>query len=136
VGASWPPNGLVDARKDIQVFQLPGSNQPQVAATFLFRQGLDLGPPERGSYALFLIASQTVDGFREDFASYRPADTQGKGSPLFLDHLDWDGDGSDEILLDVMGDGRRWYAALESDDGAWAETFQDRCGVPGAPLVR
>jgi len=33
-----------------------------------------------------------------------------------------------EILLDVFGASRRWFAALEARDGEWVRSFEDACG--------
>ena len=59
---------------------------------------------------------------------YRAVDTDGKGAPRYFDHLDWNGDGTEEILLDVLGSNRRWFAGLGRTDGSWIRTFQDACG--------
>ena len=74
------------------------------------------------------MGEQAGEEYREAYTWYREVDTEGKGAPRYFDHLDWDGDGTDEILLDVLGSNRRWFAALSYRDGAWARTFQDSCG--------
>jgi hypothetical protein len=128
--ATWPADGLVEARQDIRAFQTAGGSGPAVAATFMFRDQLAVGPTGGGSYSLFVLGTRVGDTYREDFAWYRAADAEGKGAPRYFDHLDWDGDGDAEILLDVFGSSRRWFAALGQRGGRWVRTYQDACG-PG-----
>jgi hypothetical protein len=130
--AEWPPAGLVAARQSIRAFQTPGAPGPLVAATFVHRDQLAVGPASPGAYALFLLGSRVEGTYREDFAWYRAVDAEGKGAPRYFDHLDWDGDGSADILLDVFGSSRRWFAALAQRDGRWVRTYQDACGAAGS----
>ena len=51
-----------------------------------------------------------------------------KAAPRYFDHLDWDGDGADEILLDVFGNDQRWFAALSRAEDGWVRSYQDSCG--------
>ncbi|HSH76461.1 MAG TPA: hypothetical protein VLA09_12305 [Longimicrobiales bacterium] len=126
--ASWPADGLVAAREDIRAFRPAGSPGPAVAATFMYRDRLAVSPAPAGAYALFVLGALSGDEYLQGFSWYRPTDTEGKGAPRFFDHLDWDGDGSGEILLDVFGTERRWFAALSQRDGRWVRTFSDACG--------
>ena len=126
--ASWPADGLVAARQDIRAFQPAGAPGPVVAATFMYRDQLAVAPPQSGAYALFVLGAPRGGEYVEDFAWYRPADAEGKGAPRYFDHLDWDGDGNAEILLEVLGAERRWFATLGRRGGQWTRTFQDVCG--------
>ncbi len=132
-GATWPRQGVLDARKDIRAFDLPGSEGPYVAATFMVQDTLALAPPGQGAYALFVVGERAGGEHAEVFTWYRAVDTEGKGAPRYFDHLDWDGDGSEEILLDVFGSNRRWFAGLGRRDGAWVRTFQGACGSGSNP---
>ena len=71
-----------------------------------------------------------VDGtnYVEEYVSYRSVEDEGKGIPRYFDHLDWDGDGADEILLDVFGANRRWFSALDRTDDQWTRSFDAECG--------
>lgn len=129
VEATYPPGGLLAARADIQVFQPAGAPGPAVAATFMYRDRLDIAPAPQGAYALFLLGAQRGGEYVEDFAWYRPVGEGGKGAPRFFDHLDWDGDGDSEILLEVLGAERRWFATLGRRGNEWVRTFQDACGT-------
>jgi len=126
--ATWPADGLVPARRDIRVFQPAGAPGPVVAATFLYRDQLAVARPQGGAYALFVLGAPRGGEYVEDFAWYRSVDAEGKGAPRYFDHLDWDGDGDAEILLEVLGAERRWFAALGRSGGQWTRTFQDVCG--------
>jgi len=131
-GATWPAGGVLDARQDIRVFQLPRSNGLTVAATFMYEDALSLSSPRQGAYSLFVMGQQSGDEYGEAFTWYRSVEAEGKGAPRYFDHLDWDGDGEEEILLEVFGSNRQWYAVLSQVDGTWTRTFQDACGSGSA----
>jgi hypothetical protein len=128
VQARYPPDGLVAARKDLEIFRTRRAAGPTIAATFMYRDSLTVAPPGQGAYALFIMGDQTGDQYRESFVWYRAVDTEGKGAPRYFGALDWDGDGDQEILLDVYGANRRWFAGLAQQGGRWVRTFQDTCG--------
>lgn len=127
-GATWPTLGVLDARDHIQSLQLRNAPGEAIAATFMHEDELGVGPPGPRAYALFVLGEQSGQEYTRSFAWYREVDTEGKGAPRYFDHLDWNGDGTDEILLDVLGANRRWFAALSRGDDGWARTFQDACG--------
>ena len=126
--APWPADTLRYARHDIQSFQLPGASGPSVVATFLHQDALSVGRPRQGAYALFLMAEPVGGQYREAFDWFRSVDTEGKGAPRYFGHFDLDGDGAHEIVLDVFGADRRWFAALTRRDGEWVRAYQDACG--------
>jgi hypothetical protein len=127
VGAPWPPNGMLPVRRDIRAFQPNGDATPSFAASFVVGDTLDTSSPSPTSYSLFIMADQGPQGFRETYLSYRTAE-EGKAAPRFFDHLDWDEDGSDEVLLEVFGEGLRGYVALErGPDGSWTRSFGSAC---------
>jgi len=78
---------------------------------------------------MLVIGTREDDAYRSSFLSYQRADA-GKAAPRYFDHLDWDGDGDSEILLEVFGASTRWFAALGQRGGVWVQTFQDPCGTP------
>lgn len=126
--APWPADTLRYARHDIQAFRIPGAAGPTVVATFLHQDALSVGRPRQGAYALFLMAEQVGGQYREAFDWFRSVATEGKGAPRYFGHMDVDGDGSDEVVLDVFGADRRWFAVLSRRNGAWVRTYQDACG--------
>jgi len=68
-------------------------------------------------------------GYQSVFTWYQRAEN-GKAAPRYFSHLDWDGNGSSEILLEVFGAQSRWYVGLAQRNGTWVRTFQDPCGAP------
>lgn len=126
VGAILPPSTL-NARRDIQAFQVRGAGGPSIAATFLYGDTLGVGRPLPRGYSLFVMGTQRPEGIERDLVWYRPADTEGKGAPRYWDHLDWNADGSGEVLLEVFGAEHRWFAALAQRDGTWMRSFEDAC---------
>lgn len=127
-GASWPTQGVLDARDHIQAFRLAEAPGQSVAATFMYQDELGVVSPGQGAYSLFVLGEESGGEYEETYTWYRSVETEGKGAPRYFDHLDWDGDGTDEILLDVLGSNRRWFAVLSREEGAWTRTFQDACG--------
>ncbi|MEX2465632.1 MAG: hypothetical protein WD995_01895 [Gemmatimonadota bacterium] len=127
VGAPWPADGMLGTRRDIQAFRPLDASQPSIAASFVIADGLDTSAPAAGAYALFLMAEERATGFQETFVWYRPA-SEGKAAPRLFQHLDWDGDGADEVLLEVFGESQRGWVALErASDDAWTVSFTSPC---------
>ena len=133
VGAQWPEGGVLPTRQDIQAFQPLGTTSPTVAATFLYRDQLTVSPPGAGAYALFIVASPAGQEYRETFEWYQAADSAGKQAPRYFSHLDWNGDGQGEVVLDVFGSRARWHATLEQRAGSWVRTFESSCGAGASP---
>lgn len=127
-GATWPAGGMLDIRDHIQAFQLRDAAEPWIAATFVNQDQLAIASPGQGAYGLFVIGRPVGTEYVEAFTWYRSVEAQGKGVPRYHDHLDWDDDGAGEILLDVFGANRRWFAALDRQDGQWVRSFEDMCG--------
>jgi hypothetical protein len=127
-GARWPELGTLDARDHLQAFQLRNTPGESVAATFLIDDQLQVGAPGQRAYSLFVMGHQGDAGYTEAYSWYHDAATDGKAAPRYFDHLDWDGDGADEILLDVFGNDQRWFAALSRSEDRWVRSYQDSCG--------
>ncbi len=128
LGLAWPPS-LVEARGDVHSFRMADAPGPSVAATFLLADRLAVAEPGAGAYALFVVGTFQGGAYQSSYLGYRPT-AQGKGAPRYFAHLDWDGDGDTEILLDVFGARTRWFASLGQRGEAWFQTFQDPCGTP------
>ncbi len=129
-GATWPELGVLDARDHIQAFQLRNTPGQSIAATFMSEDELAVGAPAQDAYSLFLMGQQRGGEYTEAYSWYQEAGVSGKAAPRYFDHLDLDGDGNDEIVLDVFGANGRWFAGLSRRDGQWMRTFNDRCGAP------
>jgi hypothetical protein len=73
---------------------LPGRRQPRV------------GPADAQGYSVFYIADfETRRGYSPVLREVRDYRRGGKAAPRMVDHLNWDGEGGEEILLEVFGDG-------------------------------
>ncbi len=127
LGAVWPPDGVLSARADIQAFQMVGAPGEAIAATFMYRDQLEMSATSAGAYSLFLMGRASAEGYAPTYIWYRPVDSEGKGAPRYFDHLDWDGDGNEEVLLEVFGSERRWFAGLAQRSGTWVRTSEDAC---------
>ncbi len=130
VGALWPAS-VLGIRQDVQAFRARPGGAPTVVATFVYADELSVGQPARGAYSVFL-ASDDDDGtgYRGTYADYRLFSRDGKGSARYFDHLDIDGDGSDEMVLEVMGEDSMWLSTLGRRGGSWVEEYRDPCGLP------
>ena len=102
----------------------------------MYRDHLMMSQPDSGAYSLFVMGheaeQEAEDGYEASYVWYRASDDDPKGAPRFFDHLDWDGDGNEEILLDVFGARSRWFAGLAQRSGTWVRTSEDPCGRPAA----
>ena len=131
--APWPP-ALQDIRRDLQVFETQGREGPGISTTFVYRDEMAVEPAGDDAYALLLLGEPIGGRLQRTFTWYRPVATEGKGAPRLFSWMDWDEDGSDEILLEVFGAQARWWAALDREgETSWSVTFQDSCGGPTNP---
>jgi hypothetical protein len=130
VGALWPVS-VLGIRQDVQMFLARPGGTPTVVATFVYADVLSVGPAARGAYSVFL-ASDDDDGtgYRGSYVDYRLFSRDGKGSARYFDHLDVDGDGSDEVVLEFMGENSMWLSALGRQGESWVEKYRDPCGLP------
>lgn len=129
VGAVWPPS-VLETRADIQAFQFPEQDRPAIAATFLYRDRLRVEEAPESAYSLFLVGEDAGSGdYRSTYLWYRPVGRDGKGAPRLFDHLDLDGDGTSEVLLEVFGAEGRWFAGLARRGRSWTTAFDPGCAA-------
>ena len=122
-----------DIRRDIQVFRARPGAAPTVVATFVSDDDLAVGPAPREAYSIFLTADDDDGaGYRRSYVDHRSQSRDGKGAARYFDHLDIDGDGSDEVVLEVMGEQSMWLSALTRQGGDWVEVYRDPCGLAPA----
>ncbi|MBT8396910.1 MAG: hypothetical protein KJN92_08080, partial [Gemmatimonadetes bacterium] len=128
--AQWPGT-LQNIREDLQVLRISDDQNPSIIGTFLFQDQMAVGPAPDPAYSLMILGELQGVRFTRAFTWYRRVGDEGKGAPRFFSKLDWDGDGEEELLLEVFGAESRWFAALEKEGGSWTLAFQDPCGAPG-----
>ncbi len=133
VGALWPVS-VLGIRQDVQMFRARSGGAPTVVATFVYADDLGVGPAAVGAYSVFLASDDDGTGYRGTYVDYRLFSRDGKGAPRYFDHLDVDGDGSDEVVLEVMGENSMWLSTLGRQGESWVEEYRDPCGLPpGSP---
>jgi hypothetical protein len=135
IGAQWPATDLATARGDIQAFPL-ATGGSAVSSTFVYRDQALVQPAIPSSYSLFVLATGEGEAYSRAYTWYREASREGKGVPIYFQHLDWDGDGETEVLLEVRGERARWNAAVERVGSEWQRTFEDPCGAAAAPVTQ
>lgn len=129
VGALWPVS-VLGIRQDVRMFRARRGQPPTVVATFVYADELSVGPAALGAYSVFLASDDDGTGYRGSYVDYRLFSRDGKGAPRYFDHLDVDGDGIDEIVLEVMGENSMWLSVLGRQGGSWVEEYRDPCGLP------
>ena len=133
VGALWPVS-VLGIRQDVQMFRARSGGAPTVVATFVYTDDLGVGPAALGAYSVFLASDDDGTGYRGTYVDYRLFSRDGKGAARYFDHLDVDGDGSDEVVLEVMGENSMWLSTLGRQGESWVEEYRDPCGLPpGSP---
>ncbi len=121
------------ARRQLQPFPLSETRDLGFTATFLVDDELTIGHDDEG-YSLFIVYTPMAQsGYDTAYVKYTSYTAEGKAAPRTIDFLDWDRDGTPELLLEVFGTRNKWYAAVGSDDDEWSQIFDDRCD-PGAEL--
>ena len=129
VGAR-PPGNVLDIRRDVQMFRARPGGAPTVVATFVYEDELVVGPAGAGAYSVFLASNDDGTGYEGSYVDYRVASEDGKGAARYFAPLDIDGDGSDEIVLEVLGEESVWLSILRRQGGSWVEGYRDPCGLP------
>jgi hypothetical protein len=128
-GTRWPPS-MARARGDVQLLGM-GTDEPAlIAATYLYEDQMAISPPGTGAYSFFYLAEDRGVGHRFSYYWLRNAQDEGKGAARYFGHMDWDGDGTVEVLLEVLGAAERWHAALERTVDGWDRSYEDPCGAP------
>lgn len=126
-GATNPPD-WIRARADVTPLPTAGTARA-FAATYLFRDDLARELPPSAGYSLFFIAEEGQAGFAPTYVWFRRYAARDKAAPRFYDHLDLDDDGNDEIVLEVFGAERAWFAILDRSGGSWRLVYEDPCGA-------
>ena len=126
-GAVWPPS-VIRIRRDIQL--LSGPEGLGVAASFIYRDLLDLSPAAAGSYSIFVMGEERPDSVHQTYGDFHRSGTEGKQAPRYLASLDWDRDGEDEVVLEIYTEGQRNYRLLEREGAVYADALDVVCESP------
>lgn len=126
---------IIDMRWDARAFRPAGSGPPWFAGTYLLRDRMRVERPPPTAFSLFLLGVPGAGGYETGYFWYRPVAQYGKGAARFFEQIDWSGDGQTDILLEVLGEEKRWMAALQQRGGTWTRVFEDPCGVAARPIT-
>lgn len=133
VDAPWPPS-VLETRRDLQIKNLDGVEEPALVGTFLYRDQLAVGPAPEQAYSLFYTAFLRAGGiYRPDYLWFRRYREGGKAAPRLHSNLDLDGDGKDELLLEVFGEADWWFQLESFRDGQWVTLFTSPCAGGSGP---
>lgn len=131
-GAQLP--NWATARRQLFPFPVSETQDPGFTATFLVDDELQVGNDDVG-YSLFIVYTpQAQTGYDTAYVSYTSYTAAGKAAPRVVDFLDWNRDGSPELLLEVFGTENRWFEAVGRVDDDWDRILEDRCD-PGATVA-
>jgi hypothetical protein len=125
------PRSWAGAQRELEPLQIMGGGHPEMSATYLVGDSLAVGPADPMGYSVFYIADyETARGYTPVFSEVRNYRTAGKGAPSVVDHLNWDGQDGEEVLVRVFGRTGTWYEAIGLSDGRWQKIWEgDRCEV-------
>lgn len=120
------------ARVQILPFPLSEARDAGFTATFLTDDELRVGNDDIG-YSLYVVYTpQAQTGYDTAYVAYTSYTAEGKAARRTIDFLDWNRDGSPELLVEVYGTQNSWFEAIGADDDGWERLFEHRCESPGA----
>lgn len=121
---SWP-----GAQRDLNAIEILPGGHPEMTATYLVGDNLAVGPADPQGYSVFYIADyETQRGYMPIYEEIRDYRQMGKEAPRLIDYVDWNNDGSPEVLLQVFGRDRSWYEVISNTGEGWDKTYRgDRC---------
>jgi hypothetical protein len=122
---SWP-----GAQRDLQAIEIMPGGNPEMAATYLVGDQLQVGPADPNGYSVFYLADfETRRGYQPIFSEARNYSQTGKAAPRLADHLDWFGTDSQQVLVQVFGENQIWYEAIgRNARGQWTKIWEgERC---------
>ncbi len=121
---SWP-----GAQRDLQAVELSGGGNPEMAATYLVGDQLGVGAAEPDGYSVFYLAGYgRRTGYTPFYSEVHDYRSGGKVAPRYVDHLDWDGDGGQDVLVQLFGASASWYERVAEAGGNWRRSWEGpRC---------
>lgn len=120
---SWPRS-----QRDLQALDLVPGGSPEMATTFLSGDELAVGPPNAEGWSVFYVAAyEQRTGYNPVYSEVRDYRRGSKAAPKLIDHLNWNGQGGSEMLVQVFGATDAWYEAISSDRGGrWQKVWEGR----------
>jgi hypothetical protein len=122
---SWP-----GAQRDLQAIEIMPGGNPEMATTYLVGDSLAVGPADERGYSVFYIADyETRRGYTPLYSEVHNYAEERKAAPRLVDHLNWDGQDGQEILIQVYGDKQSWYEMVgQNQRGQWTKMWEGaRC---------
>jgi hypothetical protein len=122
---SWP-----GAQRDLQAIEIMPGGHPEMSATYLVGDALQVGAADPNGYSVFYIADfEARRGYQPVFSEVRNYSQTGKAAPRLVDHLDWTGNDNQDILIHVFGRDQSWYqAVVRNARGQWVKAWEaERC---------
>lgn len=118
---SWP-----GAQKDLQAFDVVRGGTPEMATTYMVGDNLGMGAADPSGWSVFYIASyEQRTGYTPVYTEVRDYRKTGKAAPKVVDHLNLNGKGGNEVLVQVFGRGEAWYEAISADQGGrWQRLWE------------
>ncbi len=129
------PGNWQAAMRQILPFPVEGMPDPAFAASLLVGDELRVGPDDNGFSLFFLAMPNAQAGYDTVYARYADYTAGGKLASRAIDFLDWNRDGSVELLLENYGADRAWFSAIGRRPEGWRRIYDGRCGA-GSALVR
>jgi len=122
------PGSWTRAQRDLQALDLARGGNVEMATTFLSGDNLAVGPGEKEGWSVFYVAAyEQRTGYNpiySEVADYRRAP---KRALKAVDHLNWNGQGGHELLIQVFGPTDSWYEAITADRGGrWRKVWEGK----------
>lgn len=122
------PGSWTRSQRDLQAVDfVPGGN-PEMATTFLSGDELAVGPPNPDGWSVFWIATyEQRTGYTPVYSEVYDYRKVPKKAPKLVDHLNWNGRGGSDLLVQVFGPKDSWYSVVSRDKGArWEKVWEGR----------
>jgi hypothetical protein len=108
---SWP-----GAQRDLQAVEIAAGGNPEMAATYLVGDSLAIGPADPRGYSVFYLADyETRRGYQPIYSEVRNYANTGKAAPRLVDYLDWNGDGKQDVLIQLYLADQATYETVGQD---------------------
>jgi hypothetical protein len=124
------PRSWAGARRNVDAIEVEAGGHPEMTATYLVGDSLNVGPADAQGYSVFYIADyETARGYTPLYSEVRDYRKTGKGAPVLIDYLNWDRTPGPEVLVKVFGRSESWYELVAPRKGRWEKVWEGgKCG--------